>query len=70
MDTKTEQQRVEQGPDFTGIRPFEGARVGLVSCHRCGAAVFFDPDDDFDTLLRHKAWHEENDSQPKKEASP
>jgi hypothetical protein len=42
--------------------PAEGARVGIVSCLRCGVAVFFDPRDEFDALQRHKVWHEATDS--------
>jgi hypothetical protein len=35
----------------------EGARVGLITCRVCGAAVLVDPRDKFDATLRHSAWH-------------
>lgn len=41
----------------------EGARVGLVTCTRCGAAVLLDPRDTFQPQVRHREWHEENDQQ-------
>jgi hypothetical protein len=35
----------------------EGARVGIMTCRICGAAVVVDPRDEFDATLRHSAWH-------------
>lgn len=35
----------------------EGARVGLVTCLRCGAALLVDPWDRFDVLRLHEQWH-------------
>lgn len=45
---------------FTPYRPFvaEGARVALVSCHICGAAVFLDPDESVAMDMVHRQWHE------------
>ncbi len=36
----------------------EGARVGIVTCRECGAAILLDPRDTIDPLLQHRAWHE------------
>lgn len=37
----------------------EGARVGIVSCLECGAALLLDPrDGDFDPVVRHIQWHD------------
>lgn len=46
-------------PFTTGVRPFaaEGARVGLVTCLRCGAAILLDPSDAIDPVAVHRAWH-------------
>jgi hypothetical protein len=43
----------------TGARALaaEGARVALVTCTRCGAAILLDPADDFDPVERHREWH-------------
>lgn len=48
-------------PMYTGGRAFpaEGARVALITCRRCGAALLIDPNDDFNVLQRHQEWHEE-----------
>lgn len=35
----------------------EGARVGLVTCSACGAALLLDPD--VDVLAAHRRWHAE-----------
>lgn len=36
----------------------EGARVGIVSCKLCGAALILDPaDTSFDPLDKHIQWH-------------
>lgn len=35
----------------------EGARVGLVVCQRCGAALVLDIAVPFDVMERHTAWH-------------
>lgn len=40
----------------------EGARVGLVTCSRCGATLLLDPRDldrGLDVVEMHEAWHEE-----------
>ena len=45
---------------YTGVRAFsaEGARVGLVSCLTCGAALLVDPaDTDFNVFEKHDRWH-------------
>ena len=47
-------------PDlFTGYRAFsaEGARVGIVTCKTCGAALLIDTSDDFDAVQIHHDWH-------------
>lgn len=38
----------------------EGARVGLVTCERCGATILVDPRDDEDRLEQHAKWHQES----------
>ena len=43
--------------DATAI-PAEGARVGLVSCLLCGAALLLDPRETLDTVAAHMTWHE------------
>ena len=35
----------------------EGARVGLVTCLECGAALLLDPRSEFDVPMRHALWH-------------
>lgn len=52
--------------DYTSPRPFEaeGARVALVTCRTCGAAVLLDPadkDEGVNSVQLHSAWHEKND---------
>lgn len=44
---------------FTGYRPVpaEGARVGIMSCLTCGAAIVLDPADAIDMPALHTAWH-------------
>lgn len=44
---------------YTAPRAFaaEGARVALVSCLRCGAALLLDPDDEEDAIVLHDDWH-------------
>lgn len=37
----------------------EGARVGLVSCTRCGALVIIDPRDTIDPAAVHDQWHDD-----------
>jgi hypothetical protein len=46
--------------DYTGIRGWsaEGARVGIVTCKRCGAALLIDPGDDFDVCDLHDVFHD------------
>jgi transcription elongation factor Elf1 len=36
----------------------EGARVGVVSCRLCGAALLLDPREGWDNIGAHKAWHD------------
>lgn len=40
------------------VLPAEGARVGIVTCLLCGAALLIDPRDKTPTTLRHTIWHE------------
>lgn len=44
----------------SGVRAWEaeGARVGLVTCKTCGAALLLDPANDFNVFDLHNAWHE------------
>lgn len=42
--------------DYTAVAA-EGARVILISCTRCGAAILRDPRDGIDTQAIHDAWH-------------
>ena len=46
---------------WSGYRAWaaEGARVAIVTCLRCGAAVFIDPSEDAMTL--HERWHQEGE---------
>jgi hypothetical protein len=37
----------------------EGARVALVSCERCGAAILLDPRDETGRMQQHLQWHQE-----------
>lgn len=39
----------------------EGARVGLATCERCGAALLVDPRTSFDVFALHDAFHEAED---------
>lgn len=40
----------------------EGARVGIVTCLRCGAAILLDPrESSVDALSVHRTWHEKGD---------
>lgn len=39
--------------------PAEGARIGIVTCLACGAALLLDPRDDFDVVELHRRWHEQ-----------
>jgi hypothetical protein len=41
----------------------EGARIGLLSCHICGAAIVVDPSDDVDRPQLHMDWHQELDNE-------
>jgi hypothetical protein len=45
--------------DYTraAIVSAEDAKVGLITCRICGAAILVDPRDTFDATLRHSAWH-------------
>lgn len=47
-------------PAFSAVTaiPAEGARVGLVICNRCGAAILVDPRDTRDRCTQHELWHE------------
>jgi hypothetical protein len=49
----------QMGLELTGARavPAEGARVGFVSCLRCGAALLLDPDDSDNVIELHREWH-------------
>lgn len=38
----------------------EGARIGIITCLDCGAALVLDPNDDFDVVALHDNWHTTN----------
>lgn len=40
----------------------EGARIGITTCLRCGAAVVLDPRDSQNFARFHHEWHEELDA--------
>lgn len=40
----------------------EGARVGIVTCRRCGAALMLDQRDTFNVKSLHDQWHTELDN--------
>jgi hypothetical protein len=42
----------------------EGARVALVSCEQCGAALIIDPRDRIDVLTLHHEWHQTTERKP------
>lgn len=35
----------------------EGARIGITTCKRCGAAVMIDPRDAVNRAFQHYHWH-------------
>lgn len=39
----------------------EGARIGIITCEKCGAALVLDPDDEFEVQERHRDWHREQE---------
>lgn len=41
----------------------EGARVGVVTCDQCGAAILLDPRDTTDRCERHVEWHRASHSE-------
>jgi hypothetical protein len=48
---------------FSALTVFsaEGARVGIATCERCGAAILYDQRESFDAADRHREWHEARD---------
>lgn len=40
------------------IVPAEGARVAVVTCEWCGAALLIDPREPLQPIMLHTAWHE------------
>lgn len=50
---------------FTAYRAIsaEGARIGIASCLKCGAAIVIDPSDTVNTFELHDDWHKEIDSE-------
>lgn len=51
----------EQGPlysEATAVQA-EGARVGVVTCLRCGVALLLDPRSDKDVIAMHNQFHAE-----------
>jgi hypothetical protein len=52
---------VNQPREFavTGSRAFsaEGARIAVMSCLACGAALVIDPGDDVNVAAIHREWH-------------
>lgn len=43
----------------------EGARIGIVTCKLCGAAILVDDRDGFNAIKLHKEWHQKIDSMEK-----
>jgi hypothetical protein len=43
------------------VWPAEGARVGIVTCDDCGAAILVDPRDTTNRPDQHAAWHAAHD---------
>jgi transcription elongation factor Elf1 len=37
----------------------EGARIGIVTCMICGAAILIDPRDERSAVALHSEWHPE-----------
>ena len=48
-------------PEFSALRAVqaEGARIGLVTCGECGAALVIDPADKVSPVAVHSRWHHE-----------
>ncbi len=46
--------------NFTSLTawPAEGARVGIISCTLCGAAILLGGQMEADTIALHEAWHD------------
>ena len=40
----------------------EGARVAILSCEECGAALLLDPRETISVIDRHRDWHERSDA--------
>lgn len=58
LETGAEGYRPTQ--TYTAVRAWsaEGARVGLVTCMDCGAALLIDPSDEgFNVIEQHDRWH-------------
>jgi len=55
--------RLTDEQKFSGFRAWaaEGARIGIASCLRCGAAIVLDPADGVNMLELHAGWHQEAD---------
>jgi len=48
--------------DATAITA-EGARIGIVTCCRCGAAILLDPRAEWSAIEKHDEWHATQDYQ-------
>ena len=46
----------------------EGARIGICTCKKCGAAVLLDPRDSTNRARQHAEWHAAIDAASKGEA--
>jgi transcription elongation factor Elf1 len=57
---------------FTGATVIvaEGARVAIVSCETCGAALLLDPRETISVIDRHRAWHEARVASDDQEGRP
>lgn len=53
--------------DYTDATTFEveGARVGIVICETCGAAILLDPRDETDRPKQHAEWHRSTRRDPR-----
>jgi hypothetical protein len=58
--------RIDTANGYTAARTWaaEGARVGAVTCKRCGVALLLDVADSFDVIARHDGWHSSIEAQP------
>lgn len=56
----TKKAEADAAERYSRARAFdaEGARVGIITCLRCGAALLLDPLDEFDVRALHSSSHD------------